>query len=367
MIPTFATCAAFATAALVFSNIYQNPATPASPITVSIDAGKGVLAAGAGAGSTVKLSFTNNTKERQKIDAAVVGGLGLFILPGGVTTKPTIDMSSIGKEPPFEIPAGGTLISTVDLSAQINAAAAKADSGSIMFEAAGMSSGQVPVELVEDLTKTLVVFKTNKGVLKFKVDPVHAPLASRNFVKHAEMGTYAGTQFHRVIKGFMAQGGDPNSKDTDPNNDGQGGAPYNKRPLVAEFNEMKHVRGVLSMARGGDPIVGAIQSFLVNAIRQQMNASDPNAAAQLQQQITQLQKEGVYKERAAFLNSAGSQFFLCFATRAHLDNNYTVFGQMVEGEETLKAIEAVAKPETDPNSHPTEEIKVEQVTIEKLK
>ena len=114
----------------------------------------------------------------------------------------------------------------------------------------------------------------------------------KNFIALSKDGTYAGTLFHRVIPGFMIQGGDPNSKDDDPSNDGFGGITY-KGPdttLKSEFNDRKHTRGILSMARAQDP------------------------------------------------NSARSQFFIMHADAPFLDNQYTVFGATISGIELVDMI-----------------------------
>ena len=118
-----------------------------------------------------------------------------------------------------------------------------------------------------------------------------APNTIENFKKLARSGFYNGTIFHRIVKGFMVQGGDPNSKDpAKENRYGEGGPGYK---IKAEFNDHPHERGVISMARQADP------------------------------------------------NSASCQFFLCHQTVPFLDNNYAAFGRVVRGLETIDAIAAV--------------------------
>ena len=125
----------------------------------------------------------------------------------------------------------------------------------------------------------IVILETNRGTMKLKLFPDVAPNHCKNFKKLANSGFYDKTAFHRIIPGFMIQGGDINSRDNDPKNDGHGGPGWT---VDAEFNEISHKRGILSMARSADP------------------------------------------------NSAGSQFFICVADALHLDGQYTVFGEVIE-------------------------------------
>lgn len=139
-----------------------------------------------------------------------------------------------------------------------------------------------------DLTKTQVVLVTNYGEMTLSFRPDKAPKTVENFLKLCKQGFYDGTKFHRVIRNFMIQGGDPNTKDdSKPELWGQGGPGYS---VDAEFNDLKHVRGTLSMARSADP------------------------------------------------NSAGSQFFIVHKDSAHLDNQYTAFGNLEKGADVLDAI-----------------------------
>ncbi|MET0515977.1 MAG: peptidylprolyl isomerase [Nitrospiraceae bacterium] len=123
--------------------------------------------------------------------------------------------------------------------------------------------------------------KTKFGEIELKFLPDVAPKHVENFIKLAKSGFYNGTIFHRVIPGFMIQGGDPNTKDSlKKETYGQGGPGY---AVKAEFNEVPHKRGVLSMARATDP------------------------------------------------DSAGSQFFIIVEESRFLDRKYTVFGEVVKG------------------------------------
>src|SRR6266705_1397347 len=134
----------------------------------------------------------------------------------------------------------------------------------------------------------VAVIKTSEGdmVVEFWNDA--APNTIENFKKLARSGFYNGTIFHRIVKGFMMQGGDPNSKDpAKESRYGQGDPGYK---IKAEFNDHSHERGVLSMARGPDP------------------------------------------------DSAGSQFFICLAPVQRLDHEYTTFGKLIKGDEVLEKI-----------------------------
>jgi len=134
----------------------------------------------------------------------------------------------------------------------------------------------------------VAVIKTDKGEMVAAFWPDVAPKTVENFKKLAKEGFYDGTCFHRVIKGFMIQGGDPNTKDASKEHLwGTGGPGYK---IKAEFNDRPHVRGVLSMARSQHP------------------------------------------------DSAGSQFFVMLGTSPHLDGQYTGFGELISGDETLGAI-----------------------------
>ena len=134
--------------------------------------------------------------------------------------------------------------------------------------------------VVEPVTEDeIVIMETTRGTLVLKLFPQLAPNHCNNFKKLANSGFYDGTRFHRVIPGFMIQGGDILSRDSDRANDGTGGPGWT---VDAEFNETQHKRGILSMARSSDP------------------------------------------------NSAGSQFFICSADATHLDGKYTAFGEVIE-------------------------------------
>ena len=154
-----------------------------------------------------------------------------------------------------------------------------------------------------------VTIKTNFGSIKFTLLPDIAPETVRNFLKLAGSGFYNGTLFHRVIPGFMIQGGDPNTKSSDKSMWGQGGPGYN---LKAEFNSRSHLRGIVSMARATDP------------------------------------------------DSAGSQFFIVTADSTFLDKQYTVFGEVTEGMEVADKIVNLPR---DGNDCPEQEVKMLEITV----
>jgi len=161
----------------------------------------------------------------------------------------------------------------------------------------------------------VAVIKTSEGdmVVQFWTDA--APNTIENFKKLARQGFYDGTIFHRIVKEFMIQGGDPNSKDPAKENSyGQGGPGYN---IKAEFNDHSHDRGVVSMARGSDP------------------------------------------------DSAGSQFFICLAPVHRLDHQYTTFGKLIKGQDVLEKIGdiPVTRNSMGEPSKPTKRVVIESIKI----
>lgn len=138
------------------------------------------------------------------------------------------------------------------------------------------------------VAKEVAIIKTSLGEMVLEFWPDVAPKHVENFKSLAKKGFYNGTAFHRVINGFMIQGGDPFTKDEAARARWGTGDPGYK--INAEFNSKPHVRGVLSMARSSDP------------------------------------------------NSAGSQFFICLERAESLDNKYTAFGKLIKGEDVLLKI-----------------------------
>ncbi len=161
----------------------------------------------------------------------------------------------------------------------------------------------------------VAVIKTSEGnmVVQFWNDA--APNTIENFKKLARSGFYDGTIFHRIVKGFMIQGGDPNSKDPAKENKyGEGGPGYK---IKAEFNDHAHERGVISMARESNP------------------------------------------------DSAGSQFFICLAPVTRLDHQYTTFGKLIKGDDVLEKIgdAPVTRSSAGEVSKPTKRVVIESIKI----
>jgi peptidyl-prolyl cis-trans isomerase B (cyclophilin B) len=161
----------------------------------------------------------------------------------------------------------------------------------------------------------VAVIKTSEGemVVQFWTDA--APNTIENFKKLARQGFYDGTIFHRIIKGFMIQGGDPNSKDPAKEDSyGQGGPDYK---VKAEFNDHSHDQGVISMARSADP------------------------------------------------DSAGSQFFICLAPIHRLDHQYTTFGKLIKGDDVLEKIgnTPVERNSQGETSKPTKRVVINKIEI----
>jgi peptidyl-prolyl cis-trans isomerase B (cyclophilin B) len=156
----------------------------------------------------------------------------------------------------------------------------------------------------------VAVINTTEGTMVVEFWPEVAPNTVANFKKLANEGFYDGTCFHRVIKGFMIQGGDPLTKDPSKEDQwGTGGPGYS---IKAEFNDRSHTRGVISMARSQDP------------------------------------------------DSAGSQFFICHGNPTFLDHQYTAFGKLIKGDDVL---EKIATTPTHPPDRPDKRIGVISVKI----
>ena len=158
--------------------------------------------------------------------------------------------------------------------------------------------------------KEVAVIKTSEGEMVAEFWPDVAPKTVENFKKLAKSGFYDGTAFHRVIKGFMIQGGDPLTKDESKQARWGTGDPGYK--IDAEFNKKSHTKGVLSMARSQDP------------------------------------------------NSAGSQFFICHGDAGFLDGQYTAFGKLIKGEDVL---DKIATTPTTPPDRPVKRVNVESIKI----
>ena len=154
------------------------------------------------------------------------------------------------------------------------------------------------------------IISTTEGDLVIEFWPDVAPGHVENFKKLAQKGFYDGTAFHRVIKGFMIQGGDPLTKDASKEHAWGTGGPGHT--IKAEFNKKSHVRGVVSMARSNHP------------------------------------------------DSAGSQFFICHGDPTFLDRRYTTFGKLVKGDDVL---EKIGTTPTQPGDRPVKRMGVNSVKI----
>ena len=149
------------------------------------------------------------------------------------------------------------------------------------------------IEIMEQTTATI---ETKFGEITLKFFPEVAPNHVNSFIELANDGFYDGTTFHRIVPGFVIQGGDPNTKSKDRSKHGMGGPGFT---LKAEFSKLPHKRGTLSMARAAHP------------------------------------------------DSAGSQFFICVAAAPFLDGEYTIFGEVVEGMDVVDEIVSQPKDQRD--------------------
>ncbi len=164
--------------------------------------------------------------------------------------------------------------------------------------AVAMLAGGFSPALAEDIA----VIETKFGNIELEFFPDKAPGHVKNFKTLAKTGFYNGTLFHRVIPGFMIQGGDPNTKSPDRSMHGMGGPGYS---IKAEFNDIKHNRGILSMARSQDP------------------------------------------------DSAGSQFFIVVKNAYFLNGQYTVFGKVTQG---MDVADKIVSARRDGGDNPLEPI-----------
>ena len=152
--------------------------------------------------------------------------------------------------------------------------------------------------------------QTNYGTIKLKFFPDKAPKTCASFKRLANFGFYNGTTFHRVVPGFVIQGGDILSRDLRRGNDGSGDPGFT---IDAEISELKHVKGAVSMARLGHD-----------------------------------------------LNSASSQFFICLGSLSNLDGGYTVFAQVTEG---MDVVDRIASAQKDGRDNPLERIEMIKVWV----
>jgi len=183
--------------------------------------------------------------------------------------------------------------------------------GAVVIAEAQPASKSFTKEEIKKMAGTRAIIETKFGSMELTFFPDVAPNHVEKFIELVKKGFYNGTTFHRVIPGFMIQGGDPNSKSPDKSKHGTGGPGYN---IKAEFSDKPHKRGTLSMARAQDP------------------------------------------------DSAGSQFFICVADAAFLNKKYTVFGEVVTGMDVADKI--VSQPR-DSRDNPNERVEMKVKIAEK--
>jgi len=172
------------------------------------------------------------------------------------------------------------------------------------LSSAQQSPKKITPQEIKKMSQTSAAIETKFGTITLKFFPDVAPGHVKNFIDLAKKGFYDGTTFHRVIPGFMIQGGDPNSKDPNKSKHGQGGPGYT---IKAEFNDKPHKRGTLSMARAQSP------------------------------------------------DSAGSQFFICVKDSSFLDKQYTVFGEVTSG---IEVVDKIVSQPRDGSDNPNDRIEM---------
>jgi peptidyl-prolyl cis-trans isomerase B (cyclophilin B) len=183
--------------------------------------------------------------------------------------------------------------------------------GLVVFTLLGMTGVGLAADKAAGKPAPHATIKTKFGEIEVKFLPDVAPGHVENFIKLAKSGFYNGTIFHRVIPGFMIQGGDPNTKDPAKKAQyGSGGPGYT---IKAEFNDTPHKRGVLSMARTNDP------------------------------------------------DSAGSQFFICVENSLFLDGKYTAFGEVVKG---MGVADKIVQAPRDSHDNPNDRIEMTVTIVE---
>lgn len=201
---------------------------------------------------------------------------------------------------------GDTTTTQTDSAATTEVASSTAATETAPMTSAATAAEEKPMSHYENKVAEI---HTTAGQFNLRFYPDLAPGHVKNFIDLSESGFYAGTKFHRVIPGFVIQGGDPNTKAGDPATWGTGGSP-NK--LKAEFNSRPHKRGILSMARSGHP------------------------------------------------DSASSQFFVCVADVPSLDNQYTVFGEVTEG---MDVVDKIVNAQTGPGDRPVNPTAITKVVV----
>ena len=266
------------------------------------------------AGDKLTVRLVAEFKTATSVPATMVGGVALDTFLDGNESKSlreTVDGE-------VRIAAGTSITRTLEIDTGAMWGEGELDGHSVLgLKWPGYATAAATVRLAPDqagldldkldLAKTKVRLVTSKGELVIGFFPDKAPNHVKNFIKLSKEGFYHGTRFHRVIRGFMAQGGCPNTKEGATGIPGTGNPGYS---INAEFNDVKHERGIVSMARSSDP------------------------------------------------NSAGSQFFLMHGEAPGLDGQYSAFGQIESGLDTLDAIceSPVTRSRSGEPSQPVEDL-----------
>ncbi|EIJ80709.1 peptidyl-prolyl cis-trans isomerase [Bacillus methanolicus PB1] len=189
---------------------------------------------------------------------------------------------------------------------------------------------QLKTEVLEN--ERLVEMETSMGTIKIKLFPEYAPKTVENFITHSESGYYNGLIFHRVIKDFMIQGGDPKGN-------GTGGESIYGHPFEDEFSDrLFNIRGALSMANAG-PNTNGSQFFIV-----QNNFVDPGLKSQMVQ-------AGYPEEIIEAYENGGTPW---------LDFRHTVFGQVIEG---MDVVDKIANTPTGLHDKPKEDVVINKITV----
>ncbi len=256
---------------------------------------------------TIELTLTVDVAEETELDGAVLNGLSLVVKVEGEDAG-TLSEGTAGAKATI---AAGTRIQR-RLSVDLEKAGVRLkdrELTAVSFVWPGLPGASALIRVAPDvrsvdiedmdLEKTRVMLATSMGEITLLFYPDKAPNHVQNFVRLAQSDFYDGTKFHRVLSGFMVQGGCPNTRDGATGQPGNGGPGWT---VPAEFNDIKHVRGILSMARSSDP------------------------------------------------NSAGSQFFLVHGQASHLDGQYSAFGALETGFDTLDRIAGVPVAGPEPSA-----------------
>jgi len=261
----------------------------------------------------VKVTVKNDGKEPESLPAVVLDSRAVT-LTIGEGAKQFVYQRKLDQAPALKTLAPGesaegtisfTPITTGSYPIEVNFAGKGAAETKVAVKPTASGGTELGIHVI-----------TGKGEMHIRFFPEIAPNHVANFAERVRTGFYDGTQFHRVIKGFMAQGGDPTSKEN-PKSAGAGGPGYSIPQEFTKKPEYTHGFGRLSTARTSDPDTG------------------------------------------------GSQFFLCFDNAKFLDGQYTVFGEVFEGQPTVRALEAIGA-DRDPQK-PKEFVKITKTALVPVK